>query len=146
MIKIFQALLDEYAPITELTLCVVLYLPVDSTELLDALYLFNPHPAAACSSFNKNGRPFQALVALNIKEVLGNFLCLHFIINGAVRSRYGRYAQLVGNSLRVDFVTKIFDYLPVGTDEAQRPVTDDYPSGETIVLGKKTISRVDGCT
>src|SRR5665647_3708173 len=141
MVIVTQALFDEHAAVSELAFGIALDLAVDAAELLDFRDLFNAHAAAAGRCLDQDGGGLDVLGRLIVHEPLGDLLCLHLIVDGAVGPGNGGYLQRVCDPLGVDLVAKAFDDLPVWTDKGKGPVAEGCPSGKTIIFREKTIPR-----
>ncbi len=68
MVVVSQTLFNQHAFIAEMTLCVIFYLSVDPSELLDFMDLLNAHSAAAGCSLNQDRRHYNVLIKLKIKQ------------------------------------------------------------------------------
>ena len=68
MVVVSQALFNQHAFIAELTLCVIFYLSVDPSELLDFMDFLNAHSAAAGCGLNQYRRHYNILIKLKIKQ------------------------------------------------------------------------------
>ena len=117
VVIIAQTLFNENPCITKLSFGIVLHLAVDPSEMFNFSHLFDTHTAASGSSLHKYGWIFDVLTLLVIQQLVGNFFSLHFIIYRAVSSWYDRDCKRFSHLLGVDFVTEVFDDLPVRADE-----------------------------
>jgi len=52
--------------------------------------------------------------------------------------------ELVGGAFGVDLVAETLDDFPTRADEGQGPVAVRGPAGETVILGKEAVARMDG--
>ncbi len=146
VIKVTQTLFNQYAAITELTLGIILHLSIDTAKMFNSVDLLNAHAAATSCRFDQYSWLGLILFFLQIKEMLGDFLGFHFIIDRSGRSWNSRNAQFIRNPLGIDLITEITDNLPTRTDKNKRPVTDRDPASETIIFREKTVSRMNRCT
>ena len=144
MVEIADALLDKHAFILELPGGIVTDAPVHGTKEVNIVYFFNSHAAAAGRCLNKDDRPLEALLLLELIQGTGDIFGLHFIINGLVRAGHGWYAQTPGQTLGVDFVAEFANQLPGGADKDKPPVAPPDAPGEPVVLGEKAVPRMKG--